>query len=90
MSKYCLLARGDVHMYMRVPQPGDRRSECAWDHAMGALLVREAGGVVSDARGAPLDFGAGRALSRNFGVLACSSAAVHARAVEAVGRALNE
>jgi 3'(2'), 5'-bisphosphate nucleotidase len=91
MSKYCLLARGDVHVYMRVPQPGDRaRSECAWDHAMGALLVREAGGVVSDARGSPLDWGAGRALSRNFGVLACSSAAVHARAVAAVAEALRE
>ena len=55
---------------------------------MGALLVREAGGVVSDARGKPLDFGAGRALSNNYGVLACSSAAVHARAVAAIAEAL--
>ena len=88
MSKYCLLARGDAHIYMRVPRPGDSRSECSWDHAMGALLVREAGGIVSDAKGRPLDFGAGRALSNNFGVLACSSAAVHARAVAAVAEVL--
>ena len=37
------------------------------DHAAGALLVTEAGGVVSDSRGLPLDFGLGTTLGENFG-----------------------
>ena len=57
---------------------------------MGALIVSEAGGVVSDARGAPLDWAAGRTLSENWGALACSSAAVHARAVRAIAEAAAE
>jgi HAL2 family 3'(2'),5'-bisphosphate nucleotidase len=90
MSKYGLLARGDAHVYMRVPAapPGTpgQRLECAWDHAMGALLVAEAGGVVSDARGRPLDWaaGKGRALAESYGIVAASSAAVHARAIAAL------
>jgi 3'(2'), 5'-bisphosphate nucleotidase len=53
---------------------------------MGALLVAEAGGVVSDARGRPLDWaaGKGRALAESYGVVAASSAAVHARAIAAL------
>lgn len=68
MAKYGLLARGDAHVYLRFPRAG--YVENAWDHAAGSVVLREAGGVVTDAAGAPLDFSAGRALARNVGVLA--------------------
>ena len=38
------------------------------DHATGSLLVEEAGGIVTDSRGRPLDFGLGRTLGTNYGV----------------------
>lgn len=41
-----------------------------WDHAAGAAIVTEAGGCISDARGEPLDFGAGRTLSIHGGIVA--------------------
>lgn len=40
------------------------------DHAAGSLLVEEAGGVVTDASGKPLDFSQGRTLRLNKGVVA--------------------
>ena len=50
-----------------------------WDVAAATLLVREAGGVVSDAFGAPLAFNTPR--GEAFGVLAAAPG-VHAAAVE--------
>ena len=56
------------------------------DHAPGAVLVEEAGGVISDGRGEPLDFGLGRTLGENFGVVAAGRD-VHAKVVAAVKQA---
>jgi myo-inositol-1(or 4)-monophosphatase len=39
------------------------QSLCAWDMAAGAILVREAGGVVTDTRGGPLDLLGGSVLA---------------------------
>lgn len=47
-----VLARGDAAINMRFPKPGYR--EKIWDHAAGALIVQEAGAVISDASGARL------------------------------------
>ena len=55
-----------------------------WDHAPGALLIAEAGGAVSDARGLPLDFSLGRTLARNEGVVAAASPELHARTIAAL------
>jgi 3'(2'), 5'-bisphosphate nucleotidase len=66
--KYALVARGDASIYLRLPIGG--YVENIWDHAAGSLLVREAGGKVSDADGHELDFTTGRKLSRNRGILA--------------------
>jgi 3'(2'), 5'-bisphosphate nucleotidase len=49
-------------------------------------LVEEAGGTVTDSRGEPLNFGLGRTLGENFGVVAAGKD-VHARVLEAVQRA---
>jgi 3'(2'), 5'-bisphosphate nucleotidase len=68
-AKYALVGRGDAEIYWRLPtRPG--YEEKIWDHAAGALVVEEAGGVVTDVVGKPLDFSRGRTLSANRGVLA--------------------
>jgi len=82
-AKYAAVARGDAEIYMRLPTRIDYR-EKVWDHAAGMLLVEEAGGVVTDVAGAPLDFSRGRRLENNRGVLA-SHGLVHDRLVEVVG-----
>ncbi|MHC5543784.1 inositol monophosphatase family protein, partial [Singulisphaera rosea] len=43
--------------------------EKIWDHAAGLLVVEEAGGVVTDIDGKPLEFTHGRELVANRGVL---------------------
>ncbi|KZV83340.1 3(2),5-bisphosphate nucleotidase HAL2 [Exidia glandulosa HHB12029] len=87
-AKYCSLARGDGDIYLRMPT-GVGYVEKIWDHAGGSLLVTEAGGVVSDSRGQPLDFGLGRTLGENFGVIA-SGKDVHPSVLEAVRKARAE
>lgn len=68
-AKYAVVARGDAELYLRLPtRPGYR--EKVWDHAAGALVVTEAGGTVTDVDGRPLDFGQGRTLAANRGVVA--------------------
>jgi len=86
--KYAALARGEGGggVYMRLPvarHGGGRYQEKIWDHAPGSLLVEEAGGIVSDSRGRPLDFGLGRTLGENFGVVAAGKE-VHAQVIDAV------
>ncbi|MCX4245114.1 3'(2'),5'-bisphosphate nucleotidase [Paraliomyxa miuraensis] len=67
-AKYGVVARGDAELYLRLPtRPGYR--EKVWDHAAGALVVQEAGGTVTDVDGRALDFGRGRELSANRGVV---------------------
>jgi 3'(2'), 5'-bisphosphate nucleotidase len=56
------------------------------DHAPGAILVEEAGGIVTDSRGLPLNFGLGRTLGENFGVVAAGKE-VHAAVLDAVQQA---
>ena len=59
------------------------------DHSSGSLLVEEAGGVVSDMNGKPLDFSLGRTLKGNKGVIAAPQA-WHAKVIEAVKQAVDE
>lgn len=82
MVKYGAVARGDAHVFMKFPKAGYK--EKTWDHAAGVLIVQEAGGVVTDAGGNPLDFGAGRFLEGlDRGIIACA-AGLHARLLTAV------
>lgn len=67
-AKYGVVARGDAELYLRLPtRPG--YAEKIWDHAAGTLVVQEAGGTVTDVDGRPLDFGHGRELRANRGVV---------------------
>lgn len=59
------------------------------DHASGSLLVEEAGGIITDYRGRPLDFGLGRTLGTNYGVVAARKE-VHAQVIEVVQAVLAE
>ncbi|GAA5979438.1 hypothetical protein JCM11641_005032 [Rhodosporidiobolus odoratus] len=87
-AKYCSIARGDGDIYLRLPV-SDTYEEKIWDHSSGSLLVTEAGGVVSDMNGKPLDFSLGRTLEGNKGVVAAHRD-WHAKVIEAVQQAVKE
>ncbi|KAF9530735.1 3,5-bisphosphate nucleotidase HAL2 [Crepidotus variabilis] len=86
-AKYGSLARSGG-IYMRMPT-GAGYKEKIWDHAPGSIIIEEAGGVVSDSRGEPLNFGLGRTLGDNFGVIACGKD-THSGVLTAVQQALQE
>jgi 3'(2'), 5'-bisphosphate nucleotidase len=68
-AKYAVVARGQADVYLRMPTKKGY-VEKIWDHAAGALCAEEAGVVVTDVRGKPLDFSKGRTLEANLGVVA--------------------
>jgi 3'(2'), 5'-bisphosphate nucleotidase len=81
-AKYAGGARRQADAYLRMPtRPG--YVERIWDHAAGWLVAREAGALVTDIRGRELDFGRGRGLDANLGVIAAQPA-LHARLIRAV------
>ncbi|KAL1915565.1 uncharacterized protein VTP21DRAFT_6689 [Calcarisporiella thermophila] len=82
-AKYCAISRGDADIYLRLPVPGLGYVEKIWDHASGDLLVKEAGGIVTDIHGKELDFSVGRLLSKNKGVIA-AAAKIHPQVLQAV------
>ena len=69
--KYGIVSRGEASLYIRLPNPAfpDYR-ECIWDHAAGMIVVQEAGGRVTDANGAPLNFLTGKRMHENRGIVA--------------------
>ena len=85
-AKYGSIARGAGDLYLRLPVRKDYQ-EKIWDHAAGDLIVREAGGVVTDANGKRLDFSQGRTLKDNKGVVAAPEA-IHAKVLDAVQEVL--
>ena len=84
--KYAALARGDASIYMRLPTSDDYL-EKIWDHAAGWIIVKEAGGEVTDVYGKPLDFSLGRELRHNTGILG-TNGKLHPKVVDAVRRVL--
>ncbi|KPI34481.1 3'(2'),5'-bisphosphate nucleotidase [Cyphellophora attinorum] len=85
-AKYGSVARGAGDVYLRLPVRKDY-VEKIWDHAAGDLIVREAGGEVTDVQGKRLDFSRGRTLTENKGVVA-SPKNVHAEVLAAVKEVL--
>lgn len=84
--KYAAVARGDAQIYLRLPtKPG--YVERIWDHAAGWAVVTEAGGTVTDVFGAPLNFGRGRGLEDNKGVIT-TCGGIHDEVVAAVREVL--
>lgn len=80
--KYGVVARGEAGVYLRLPV-SDKYQEKIWDHASGSLLIEEAGGVITDIYGKPLDFSQGRTLAANKGVIA-TCPGVNAAVLQAV------
>ncbi|KAJ0236447.1 SAL1 phosphatase [Hirschfeldia incana] len=66
-AKYGALSRGDGAIYLRFPHKGYR--EKIWDHVAGAIVVTEAGGIVTDAGGKELDFSKGKYLDLDTGII---------------------
>ncbi|MHB1557539.1 MAG: inositol monophosphatase family protein [Isosphaeraceae bacterium] len=81
-AKYAVVARGDADIYLRLPTRADYR-EKIWDHAAGALIVAEAGGLVTDIHGRPLEFHHGRELAANRGVVV-TNGWLHDRVIAAI------
>jgi len=83
-AKYALLAAGQGELLVRLLSPSKPHyREKIWDQAAGALIVEEAGGMITDLDGKPLDFSQGRTLARNRGILA-SNGHLHAVAIQAL------
>ncbi|KAF6805314.1 3',5'-bisphosphate nucleotidase [Colletotrichum sojae] len=87
-SKYGSIARGAGDIYLRLPVKATYQ-EKIWDHAAGDLVVREAGGQVTDIQGKRLDFSVGRTLANNKGVIA-APAAVHGGVLKVVQEVLGQ
>jgi 3'(2'), 5'-bisphosphate nucleotidase len=88
MVKYAAIARGDVEIFMKFARAGYK--EKIWDHAAGVVIIREAGGVITDAGGRPLDFSRGVFLEGlDRGIIACSGPLLHHRIVGAVDASWN-
>ncbi|KAI4374718.1 hypothetical protein MLD38_012681 [Melastoma candidum] len=83
MVKYAAIARGDAEVFMKFSRSGYK--EKIWDHAAGVVIVEEAGGVMTDAGGRPLDFSRGVYLEGlDRGIIACCCPVLHEKIVGAV------
>lgn len=83
MVKYAAIARGDAEIFMKFARTGYK--EKIWDHASGVIIIQEAGGVVTDAGGYPLDFSKGIYLEGlDRGIIACAGAKLHEKIIRAV------
>jgi 3'(2'), 5'-bisphosphate nucleotidase len=83
MVKYAAIARGDAEIFMKFARAGYK--EKIWDHAAGVVIIEEAGGVVTDARGHPLDFSKGIYLEGlDRGIIASAGAKLHDQIISAV------
>ncbi|TVQ32390.1 MAG: 3'(2'),5'-bisphosphate nucleotidase [Phycisphaeraceae bacterium] len=81
-AKYAVVARGQADAYLRMPT---RKGyvERIWDHAAGAIIASEAGCAVTDIAGRSLDFGRGRGLEGNRGIV-CAPARPHGKIIGAI------
>lgn len=71
--RYAALIAGGGHVQLRIPK--DRQKKVyIWDHAGSQLIFTEAGGKMTDLRGQEVDFGAGRELSNNWGLIMADEA----------------
>lgn len=85
-AKYGSIARGAGDIYLRLPVSATYQ-EKIWDHAAGDLIVREAGGQVTDVKGNRLNFSVGRTLKENKGVVA-APAPLHEQVLDVVKEVL--
>ncbi|KAF2752811.1 myo-inositol-1-monophosphatase [Pseudovirgaria hyperparasitica] len=82
LMKYVALTIGGCNVNVRIVKSQSYKS-CIWDHAGGQLIFEEVGGKVTDINGKHIDFGLGRQMSANFG-LVCAPANLHAQILKVV------
>ena len=83
-AKYGVLASGSGDLLLRlISEKQPDYKEKIWDQAAGSIVVEEAGGRITDLSGKSLDFGQGKTLANNRGVLA-SNGHVHNAALAAL------
>lgn len=88
MVKYAAIARGDAEIFMKFARAGYK--EKIWDHAAGVVIIQEAGGIVTDAGGRPLDFSKGIYLEGlDRGIIACAGTKLHETLIGAVDASWN-
>lgn len=66
MGKFCLIADGSFDIYIRP----ERNIANSWDYMPGDLVVREAGGVVTDLNGKPLKYEKSHCILSTPGIIA--------------------
>lgn len=81
-AKYAVVARGQADAYLRIPTKKDY-FEYIWDHGAGSLVATESGCAATDIDGKALDFGKGRRLTVNRGILVAPPE-VHGRILGAI------
>ncbi|KAH8820256.1 hypothetical protein F5884DRAFT_763346 [Xylogone sp. PMI_703] len=80
--RYAALIVGGADVQIRMPV--DRGNiPYVWDHAGAQLIFTEVGGKITDLEGKKIDFGAGKKLSNNWGMVAAREG-VHAKVFEVV------
>ncbi|KAM0256692.1 hypothetical protein ACHAQJ_004846 [Trichoderma viride] len=75
--RYAALIIGEgTHVMIRVPigKRSDPSRAYIWDHAGSQLMYTERGGKITDLEGRDIDFGAGRTLAANWGLVAAPEA----------------
>ncbi len=87
-AKHAVIAAGSAELLIRIPASKSFRDKI-WDQAAGSLIVEEAGGQVTDLRGASLNFATGRLLTRNEGVVA-SNGLLHTAILDAIRSVVTE
>lgn len=74
-SKYCIASSGVDALFLKVPlwcrRTDSWYKQFIWDHAAGVLIASEAGCWTSDLLGQPLDFGCGREMKLELGIVVC-------------------
>ncbi|HAD62223.1 MAG TPA: 3'(2'),5'-bisphosphate nucleotidase [Planctomycetaceae bacterium] len=80
--KYLAVAMGNADIYLRLPTRKGYQ-EKIWDHAGGVIVVEEAGGTVTDIKGASPDFSQGATLAQNQGMVV-SNGQFHSAVIQAV------
>jgi 3'(2'), 5'-bisphosphate nucleotidase len=86
--RYAALIIGGGDYQLRVPAT-DKTRMCLWDHAGAQLIFTELGGKITDLDGKPIDFGAGRDLNQNRGMVAAKEG-VHGTVLAALREILGE
>ncbi|CAL0312035.1 unnamed protein product [Lupinus luteus] len=81
--KYVAIAHGNAEVFMKFARASYK--EKIWDHAAGVIIIEEAGGIVTDVRGDPLDFSKGLYLEGlDRGIVACAGATLHEKIIDAI------